>query len=191
MTLEEQIAARRETLRQDENRLNELLSMKKEKDRKERTHRLCERAGFMESIMPDTMKLTKEKFETFLSQILLNDNAHKILSGLIEGDSTPPIEPLAVEPSDSNIVYTGWQINGGKVVINQRKNSLQVFFGNIPDTDMRSELKTNGFQWVASDKAWELELKNDAIYKADRIQCIQPITGEKPSELQKTVQTSD
>jgi len=201
--LEQQIDIAQKELEQNQNHLKQLLEAKNEKDRRERTHRLCERAGFMESIMPDTVKLTKEKFETFLSQILLNDYAHQLLQGLIQGDGVPSdnnketpkgilseIVNTVTEPQSDIVVYTGWQIVGGRVDANRQKNRLQVFFDNVPDSDIRAELKSKGFQWVANDKAWELELNINAIITADRTQCIQPITGEKPSELHKSVQAS-
>jgi sugar-specific transcriptional regulator TrmB len=213
--LEQQIDIKRKELEQNQNHLNQLLEAKKEKDRRERTHRLCERAGFMESILPDTLKLTKEKFESFLNKALLNDNVTQILRGLIENDGetvdntittpdnnaseiegslsetkTAEISVETIEPKTNIIIYTGWQINGGKVVANQHENCLQVFFDSKPNDDTRGELKSNGFSWSQNAKAWYRELNNDAIDIADSMQCIQPITGEKPTELQKAVQAS-
>ena len=56
-------------------------------ERKERTHRLCERCGYLESILPESVSLTAEQFKTFLDKTLLNDFARRTLVGLTEQDS--------------------------------------------------------------------------------------------------------
>ena len=42
-----------------------------------------------------------------------------------------------------------------------------------------------GFRYAPSAEAWQRQLNDNAIYVADRIGCIQPLTGESPTELQK------
>lgn len=42
---------------------------------------------------------------------------------------------------------------------------------------MRDELKSNG-------EAWQRQLNDTTIRVTDRIKCIQPLSGEKPSALQ-------
>ena len=81
-TLAQQIQEAQEEIRQRENRLKELQQKQKEHDRKARTHRLCERGGYLESILPDTLRLTKEQFQSFLDKTLLTDFARKTLAGL-------------------------------------------------------------------------------------------------------------
>ena len=202
VTLEQQIETMREELRQKGNRLNDMLEAKKEKDRKERTRRLCERAGYLESILPDTLRLSKERFQIFLNKTLINDFSHQILRGLIENESgTSEIEDtsheteiaemgtMMVEPNHVNIGYTGWQIDGGRVETNQQENCLQVFFDSRPKSDILDELKRNNFRWSPETKAWQRELNESTINAADRIMCLQPITGEAPTELQRTIRT--
>ena len=46
-------------------------------------------------------------------------------------------------------------------------------------------LKSNGFHWSPNAGAWQRQLNDRTIWAADRIQCIQPVSGEKPSELQR------
>jgi Zn-dependent peptidase ImmA (M78 family) len=82
-------------------------------------------------------------------------------------------------------VYVGWQINGGKVETNQQDNRLQVFFDGKPDENIRNELKSNGFRWSPNAGAWQRQLNGNALYAADRIKCLEPITGEKPTDLQR------
>ena len=54
-----------------------------------------------------------------------------------------------------------------------------------PDADTRAELKSSGFRWAPSVGAWQRQLTDNAIRAADRLECIKPLSGEKPSQLQK------
>ena len=83
-TLTEQIESAQNEIRQRENRLKELLQKQKVQERKERTHRLCERGGYLESILPESVSLTAEQFKTFLDKTLLTDFAKQTLVGLTE-----------------------------------------------------------------------------------------------------------
>jgi len=53
------------------------------------------------------------------------------------------------------------------------------------NADTRAELKSNGFRWAPSVGAWQRQLTDNAIRAADRLECIKPLSGEKPSQLQK------
>ena len=81
--------------------------------------------------------------------------------------------------------YVGWEFDGGRVEANTADNRLQIFFDEKPDKEIREELKGNGFRYAPSTEAWQRQLNDNAIYAADCIKCIQPLTGERPTELQK------
>ena len=83
------------------------------------------------------------------------------------------------------IDYPGWEFEGGKVVANKEANRLQVLFDEKPDADIRSELKSGGFRWSPKENAWQRQLNQNAYYAADCVQAIQPLTGEKPSQLRR------
>ena len=83
--------------------------------------------------------------------------------------------------------YVGWEFDGGRVDANKEDNRLQIFFDEKPDEKTRSELKGRGFRWSPKAGAWQRQLNNNAFYAADYIECIQPLTGERPTELQKQV----
>ena len=80
--------------------------------------------------------------------------------------------------------YVGWEFEGGTVEINRDDNRLQIFFEGKPDASVREELKSNGFRWSPKAEAWQRQLNDTTIRVADRIKCIQPLSGEKPSALQ-------
>lgn len=73
--------------------------------------------------------------------------------------------------------YVGWEFEGGTVEINREANRLQIYFEGKPDATVRDELKSNG-------EAWQRQLNDTTIRVTDRIKCIQPLSGEKPSALQ-------
>ena len=83
-------------------------------------------------------------------------------------------------------VYVGWEFEGGHVEANREQSRLQVFFDGKPDADTRQQLKEHGFRWAPSVGAWQRLLNGNAYYAADRISSIQPLTGEKPTELQRS-----
>jgi len=61
----------------------QLLTQEKEAERKARNGRLCRRMGLFESILPDTIQLTEERFKTFLNKNVANDFGKKTLASLI------------------------------------------------------------------------------------------------------------
>lgn len=81
--------------------------------------------------------------------------------------------------------YVGWEFDGGTVEANQEENRLQIFFDHKPEEDVRAALKANGFHWSPRAGAWQRQLNDNAIWAADRIKSIQPVSGEKPSQLQR------
>ena len=84
--------------------------------------------------------------------------------------------------------FVGWEFDGGRVEANKTDNRLQIFFDEKPDDAARAELKANGFKWAPSAGAWQRQLNNNAYYAAGYVSCIQPISGEKPIDLQRNAQ---
>ena len=83
------------------------------------------------------------------------------------------------------IGFVGWEFDGGKVEANTEANRLQIFFEDKPDETTREALKSNGFRWSPKAGAWQRQLTSNAYYAADYIKAIAPLTGEKPTELQR------
>jgi len=82
------------------------------------------------------------------------------------------------------IGYQGWEFDGGKVVINEDLNRLQILFDGKPDEEVRQELKGRGFHRARSEGAWQRQLTDNAIYAASRIKAIQPLDGSDPIKIQ-------
>lgn len=92
------------------------------------------------------------------------------------------IQSLSVNKEE---LYTGWEFAGGRAEINVKDNRLQLFFDDKPDGKIRDELKANGFRWSPKASAWQRQLTSNAIYAADAISSIKPLSGERVIELQR------
>ena len=85
----------------------------------------------------------------------------------------------------NEVAYVGWEFDSGHVEANRDQGRLQVFFDGKPEADARQQLKENGFRWAPSVGAWQRLLNDNAYHASDRIACIQPLSGIKPTELQR------
>lgn len=56
-----------------------------------------------------------------------------------------------------------------EVVRNTDIMRLQLIFSGKPDDETRNILKSNGFKWAPSQKAWQRQLNNNAVYAAKRV----------------------
>lgn len=129
----------------------------------------------LEKLKADMAQSWHLEDKPFASWALSNNNAeiHRVkarIESLTRKEQTP---------------FVGWEFDGGKVEINREENRLQVFFDGKPDADTRAELKGGGFRWSPSAKAWQRQLTDNAFRAADSIKAIAPLTGEKPTELQR------
>ena len=97
-TLNERIEAAKAEVAQKEARVKELLQQQKAQERKDRNHRLCERGGLVEKLLPDLLKLTDEQFDTFVQKTLMSGFAEKVLRGLVppapEPESDGGVDPV-------------------------------------------------------------------------------------------------
>ena len=86
--------------------------------------------------------------------------------------------------------YAGWEFDGGRVEANREDNRLQIFFEEKPDEKTRETLKENGFRWSPKAGVWQRQLNDNAIYAADRLPCIRPLSEKSPVEIQKEARTA-
>ena len=60
-------------------------------------------------------------------------------------------------------------INGITIKIDTDLNRVMLLFPGIPDKDIRTKLKSNGFRWSPYNNAWLRMISNHAIWLADDI----------------------
>jgi len=53
---------------------------------------------------------------------------------------------------------------GGKIAFNYQLDRLQLLFDEKPASEMIMKLKKNGFKWSPTNKAWQRQLTQNAIY---------------------------
>ena len=94
------------------------------------------------------------------SYLLSNNNQtiHSIKARIAELDA-----------KQSSPAPEGWSFEGGKVVMNQDENRVQILFDGKPDADIRSELKHAGFRWAPSQGAWQRMLNQNGVRAAKSI----------------------
>ena len=90
-TRTERIAGIAEEIEQLANRRRQLIQEQKKQERKDRTRRLCTRGGYLESVLPETIPLSDERFFTFLEKALSIDHAKKLLSELTAQQSVEAV----------------------------------------------------------------------------------------------------
>lgn len=62
------------------------------------------------------------------------------------------------------LVFPDTEFKGGKVIHNKEINRIQIIFDDIPNENIRSELKHNGFHWSRSEGAWQRQFNQRTIY---------------------------
>lgn len=68
-----------------------------------------------------------------------------------------------------NMVIDNIKFNGGEMVVNVEINRVQIKFDNIPEPEKRKLLKSHGFKWSPSEKAWQRQRTLNAVYAAKRL----------------------
>jgi hypothetical protein len=74
------------------NERNELIAAQKVADRKARDHRVCQRGGYIESVLPEIIGFTFEQFKTLINKTLVTEFARKELNKIAAQPDEPPIE---------------------------------------------------------------------------------------------------
>ncbi|MDR1246627.1 MAG: DUF3847 domain-containing protein [Clostridiales Family XIII bacterium] len=95
-----------------------LIAEQKAADRKARDHRVCQRGGYIESVLPEVITFTFEQFKEFIRKTLTTEFAKRELAK-IAVQSAEPSEanaPIAVKP-----VAQGVDANGAVAVSPEKK----------------------------------------------------------------------
>jgi frataxin-like iron-binding protein CyaY len=58
---------------------------------------------------------------------------------------------------------------GGELRINLDINRIQFVFNDIPQQEVRKLLKSNGFKWSPTEKAWQRQRTENAVYASKRL----------------------
>jgi hypothetical protein len=111
--------------------------------------------------------LTDErKFNCIIGKIRGSGNKAVIYSIL----KAMNLKAEAVKQSGEQAEESG-TINGESVVIKRNKDvmRLQIFFDGIPQPETRHKMKSNGFIWAPSNRAWQRLLNDNAEYSIKKL----------------------
>ena len=103
----DKIASIEEQIKQLENRKKELAQKERNQARRERTHRICDRGGLIESILPETIALTKEQFQEFIRKTLLTSIARRELEDIRARKGAEPDGTMPKREKDNGILPAG------------------------------------------------------------------------------------
>ncbi len=62
------------------------------------------------------------------------------------------------------LVFQDIEFKGGKAIHNKEINRIQIIFDDIPNENIRNELKQNGFHWSRYEGAWQRQFNQRTIY---------------------------
>lgn len=68
-----------------------------------------------------------------------------------------------------NIEFEEKEFSGGRIVQNKDINRIQIIFDNIPNEEIRSHLKHNGFHWSRKECAWQRLFNEQTIKVTNRL----------------------
>lgn len=76
-------------------------------------------------------------------------------------------QDLAASKANSGDSQTSYDFDGGTIELDYSADRLKVDFDAIPDSDMNSKLKRNGFKWSPTNRVWQRQLTDNAISTAN------------------------
>ena len=83
----EKIEAKQQEILQKQREEKQLRQKYNKEQRKARDHRLCKRHGLFEKLLPDTITLSEEQFQTFLEQTICSEQGRRVLANIAKQNS--------------------------------------------------------------------------------------------------------
>jgi len=143
-TKAEQIEGIEQQLEQLQNRKKLLIKQHKEDERKARNRRLYQRHGLFESLLPDTIGLADEQFNTFLIRTVANDYGRDKLAEIIaEGEKTAKQTPSQT-PTSKNTKSAATQHQNTKNDTGSNPTIPYAVKNNNTNTNAQTQQVNNG-----------------------------------------------
>jgi hypothetical protein len=106
------------------------------------------------------------------SEKLLNENRKPCPSWML-GNNSAEIrrvkEKIEALRKLDNLTVENITFNGGKMVVNTEINRVQFIFDDIPAPETRALLKSHGFKWSPTEKAWQRQRTINALNASIRL----------------------
>lgn len=68
-----------------------------------------------------------------------------------------------------NLKISDYYFDKGEVRFDKEDNRVKIYFDEIPDTNIRDELKHNAFKWSPKNKCWQRQLTKNAIFATKKL----------------------
>lgn len=129
--------------------------------------------------------------------ILENVDSIKKYQGIIcfaEDFKTKTIEVKEVVEETQEIKETKKEtIEDVKIVLNEDKNGVEIYFSGKPSEDVRNNLKSNGFRWSRFNKCWYAKQSEDTLGFANSLtdtteEEIKQVSAEYKEEKEKEIE---
>lgn len=113
----------------------------KQLDKESLTAKLFNYASISKENLEEVKEIAIKETSLFTSKHKIHriiENLEKKYTRILEGTSNKEIE-----------------INGIKIVDSEENNRIELYFEGIPSADIRNQLKSKGFKWSPTKKAWQ------------------------------------
>ena len=114
---------------------------------------------------------------------------------LLEKQDTVEVEEVIVVEEKQEIEETKNEtIEDVKIVLNEEKNGVEIYFNNKPSEDVRNNLKSNGFRWSKYNKCWYAKQNEDTLKFANSLTStteeeIKQVSAEYKEEKEKEIES--
>ena len=144
---------------------------------REKLSKLEEQREEIKSVNKAWRKYAKKKDDSELKKLGFDDKQIKIMCNKIEeayswekqpypkymlsnlGQNINSVKKRIIRLENiNNIEGKEWKINETTVKINKEDNRIRIFFPDKPNSELRTELKRNGFRWSLFNKAWQTQI---------------------------------
>lgn len=124
-----------------------------------------------------------------------SNNGVFIPENLLKVEETETIEEVEVVEEKQEVEETKNEtIEDVKIVLNEDKNGVEIYFSGKPSEDVRNNLKSNGFRWSKYNKCWYAKQSEDTLNFANSLtdtteEEIKQISEEYKEEKEKELES--
>ena len=137
----------------------------------------------------EVLSYIKENMES-----IKNNNGVFIPENLSKVEETIEIEEVEVADEIQEIEETKQEsMEDVKIVLNEDKNGVEIYFSGKPSEDVRNNLKSNGFRWSRFNKCWYAKQSEDTLNFANSLTStteeeIKEVSAQYKEEKEKEVE---
>ncbi|MDU6996558.1 MAG: hypothetical protein E6356_17010, partial [Terrisporobacter othiniensis] len=137
----------------------------------------------------EVLKYIKENIES-----IKNNKGVFIDENLLKVQETETVEEVEVVEEKQEVEETKNEtIEDVKIVLNEDKNGVEIYFSGKPSEDVRNNLKSNGFRWSRYNKCWYTKQSEDTLKFANSLtntteEEIKEVSAQYKEEKEKEVE---